>query len=235
MLADLLETVPYRVHTVLTDNGIQFTHTPGTSTSSVHVFDRVCRANGIEHRLTRPNHPLGDPMIAVPAGTDRQLCCRWTNGQAERMNRTIKEATVRTFHYASADELKRRLDAFLLAYNHARRLKTLRAKPLTTSSATSGQSSQNASGSIPSITVRDRTATTTAGFAEEISVGSLRGQGSLFQSIVVACFGLCRWDVADGLEQTAVIETSRSTRGSPSACGTGCGSRDAGARGCTNG
>ncbi len=128
MLANLLETVPYRIHTVLTGNGIQFTHTSGTPTSSIHAFDRVCRANGIEHRLTRPNHPLGDLMIAVPAGTDRQLCCRWTNGQVERMNRTIKEATVRTFHYASADELKRRLDAFLLAYNHARRLKTLKGK-----------------------------------------------------------------------------------------------------------
>ena len=109
MLANLLETVPYRIHTVLTDNGIQFTHTPGTSTSSVHAFDRVCRANGIEHRLTQPNHP-------------------WTNDQVERMNRTIKEATVRTFHYASADELTRHLDAFLLAYNHARRLKTLNGK-----------------------------------------------------------------------------------------------------------
>jgi transposase InsO family protein len=127
MLSNLLQ-IAYRIHIVLTDNGIQFTHTPGTSTSSVHAFDRVCRAHGIEHRLTQPNHPLGDPMIAVPAGTDRQLCCRWTDGQVERMNRTIKEATVRTFHYASADELERHLDAFLLAYNHARRLKTLKGK-----------------------------------------------------------------------------------------------------------
>ena len=109
MLTNLLKTVPYRIHTVLTDNGIQFTHTSGTSTSSIHAFDRVCRANGIEHRLTQPNHP-------------------WTNDQVERMNRTIKEATVRTFHYASADELKRHLDTFLLAYNHARRLKTLKGK-----------------------------------------------------------------------------------------------------------
>ncbi len=128
MLSNLLEIVPYRIHTVLTDNGVQFTHPSGTSTSSLHAFDRVCRANGIEHRLTRPNHPLGDPMIAVPAGTDRQLCCRWTNGQAERMNRTIKEATVRTFHYTSADELKQHLGAFLLAYNYARRLKSLKGK-----------------------------------------------------------------------------------------------------------
>jgi transposase InsO family protein len=109
VLANLIEAVPYRIHTVLTDNGIQFTHKPGTSTYSMHSFDRVCRANGIEHRLTQPNHP-------------------WTNGQVERMNRTLKEATVRAFHYASADDLKRHLHAFLLAYNCARRLKTLRGK-----------------------------------------------------------------------------------------------------------
>jgi hypothetical protein len=41
----------------------------------VHRFDQIYRANGIEHRLTKPNHP-------------------WPNGQVERMNRTIKEATV---------------------------------------------------------------------------------------------------------------------------------------------
>jgi hypothetical protein len=50
------------------------------------------------------------------------------NGQVERMNRTIKDATVRMFHYVSAEELKRHLHAFLLAYNCARRLKTLRGK-----------------------------------------------------------------------------------------------------------
>ena len=92
---------------MLTDNGIQFTHRPGTSIYSLHSFDRVCLDNGVEHRLTQPNHP-------------------WTNGQVERMNRTIKDATVRTFHYTSASELKQHLHMFLLAYNCARRLKTLK-------------------------------------------------------------------------------------------------------------
>ena len=45
----------------------------------MHMFNRVCVANGIEHRTTKPNHP-------------------WTNGQVERMNRTIKEATVKRYH-----------------------------------------------------------------------------------------------------------------------------------------
>ena len=57
MLGRLIEAVPYRIHTVLTDNGLQFTHKPGTSTYSMHSFDRICLAHGIEHRLTQPNHP----------------------------------------------------------------------------------------------------------------------------------------------------------------------------------
>ena len=57
MLSNLIEAVPYRIHTVLTDNGIQFTHKPGTSTYSMHAFDRVCLANKIEHRLTQPLIP----------------------------------------------------------------------------------------------------------------------------------------------------------------------------------
>jgi transposase InsO family protein len=69
-------------------------------------FDMICAANGIEHRRTKPNHP-------------------WTNGQVERMNRTIKEATVKRFHYDSHDQLRTHLAAFVAAYNFARRLKTL--------------------------------------------------------------------------------------------------------------
>jgi transposase len=72
-----------------------------------HIFDRGCGENSIEHRKTKVNHP-------------------WTNGQVERMNRTIKEATVRRYHYANRDQLRTHLDDFIAAYNYARRLKTLR-------------------------------------------------------------------------------------------------------------
>ena len=42
------------------------------------------------------------------------------------MNRTMKEATVPCYHYQRTAELNGHLQAYLLAYNHAKRLKTLR-------------------------------------------------------------------------------------------------------------
>jgi transposase InsO family protein len=111
-LVELIALVPYKIRTVLTDNGIQFTFPPRyadgpTAQYMTHMFDMRCRENGIEHRLTKPNHP-------------------WTNGQVERMNRTLKEATVRRYHYDNHDQLREHLATFLAAYNFAKRLKTLR-------------------------------------------------------------------------------------------------------------
>ena len=56
-LRDLIEAVPYRIHIVLTDNGIQFTARKQDIWDSTHIFDRVCEEHGIEHRLTKVNHP----------------------------------------------------------------------------------------------------------------------------------------------------------------------------------
>ncbi len=76
--------------TILTDNGIQFAEQPrnrNTIISRPVRFDMICEGNGIEHQLTRPNHP-------------------WTNGQVERMNRTIKDATVKRFHSDDHGQLR---------------------------------------------------------------------------------------------------------------------------------
>jgi transposase InsO family protein len=120
-LRALIKAVPYRIHIVLTDNGTHFT-TPGNICSAAddirlaldrgetvwaHAFEYACAQNRIDHRLTKPRHP-------------------WTNGQVERMNRTIKEATVKRFHYATHDQLRAHLTNFVSAYNFARRLKTLK-------------------------------------------------------------------------------------------------------------
>ena len=118
-LRRLIDRVPYTIHTVLTDNGFQFTPPEGGwSVGEIrqmlvdhqrfrcHAFDLVCAQHGIEHRLTKFNHP-------------------WTNGQVERMNRTIKEATVRRFYYETHECLRTHLAVFLDAYNFAKRLKSL--------------------------------------------------------------------------------------------------------------
>ncbi|MDB5580047.1 MAG: hypothetical protein JWR80_5223 [Bradyrhizobium sp.] len=52
-----------------------------------HTSELACAQNNIDHRLTKPRH-------------------RWTNGQIERMNRTIKEATVKRYHSNTHDQLR---------------------------------------------------------------------------------------------------------------------------------
>ena len=111
-LREVVAAFPYRIHTVLTDNGMAFADLPQyrdgpTARWMGHIFDRVCRENGIEHRLTKPYHP-------------------WTNGQAERMNRTVKDATIKAFHYPGLEALKAHVLAFVRAYNFAKHLKALR-------------------------------------------------------------------------------------------------------------
>jgi transposase InsO family protein len=117
----LIKAVPYKIHTVLTDNGTHFTDPGGeTWTPSeikqmlaegrpfrAHAFEFACARADIDHRLTKPKHP-------------------WTNGQVERMNRTIKEATVKRYFYETHAELRTHLADFVTAYNFARRLKTLK-------------------------------------------------------------------------------------------------------------
>jgi len=120
-LRRLIAAVPYKVHTVLTDNGTHFT-TPGNTSSAApdikaaldagepvraHAFEYACAQNDIDHRLTKPKRP-------------------WTNGQVERMNRTIKDATVKRYFYETHNQLRTHLRDFVDAYNFARRLKTLK-------------------------------------------------------------------------------------------------------------
>ena len=67
-LEALVAAVPYRVEIVLTDNGIQFADLPKNRSGPTarlrrHPFDRACREHGIEHRLTKPNHPWTNDVI----------------------------------------------------------------------------------------------------------------------------------------------------------------------------
>jgi len=85
-LRNLIKAVPYKINKILTDNGIQFTNHEHHKHAFTHIFDRICKENNIEHRKTKVKHP-------------------WTNGQVERMNRTIKDATVKSFKYMNHEEL----------------------------------------------------------------------------------------------------------------------------------
>ena len=66
---------------------------PGSAVEEVKLA-LACAQNDIDHRLTKPRHP-------------------WTNGQVERMNRTIKEATVKRCHYETHDQLRQHLSEFI--------------------------------------------------------------------------------------------------------------------------
>lgn len=105
-LENLIEKVPYKIHKILTDNGVQFTNHARNRRALLHIFDQVCKENGIEHRLTLPGHP-------------------WTNGQGERMNKTIKDATLHRYYYESQSSFQAHLQAFIDVYNFARQLKSL--------------------------------------------------------------------------------------------------------------
>ena len=79
-LERFLAAFPHKVHTILTDNGSEFTDRFGgarwgkrSKGTGRHAFDRICAAEGIEHRLTRPFRPQ-------------------TNGMVERFNRRLAEA-----------------------------------------------------------------------------------------------------------------------------------------------
>ena len=79
-LERFLAAFPHPVHTILTDNGSEFTDRFGAArwrterrATGRHAFDRVCARHGIAHRLTRPFRPQ-------------------TNGMVERFNRRLAEA-----------------------------------------------------------------------------------------------------------------------------------------------
>ena len=109
-LKRFLAHFPHRVHTILTDNGSEFTDRFAVDMknkrydrpSGRHPFDRLCAQRKIDHRLTRPYRPQ-------------------TNGLAERFNRRIAEAIGRQpkrgiAHRRFASHADR--DAFLHRFVH---------------------------------------------------------------------------------------------------------------------
>ncbi len=83
-LARLIAAAPFTIAKVLTDNGKEFT-------------DRVCAAQGTEHRLIKPKHPQ-------------------TNGMIERFNGRIAEVLA-TMRFDSSQSLEQTLIQYVKVYN----------------------------------------------------------------------------------------------------------------------
>ena len=111
-----LNAFGHPVHTVLTDNGGEFTdrfaqpHLPRRTGTGAHPFDRLCKARHIAHRLTRPYHPR-------------------TNGMVERFNRRLADALAQQpscganagkNHFASHAQRNAFIQHFVSRYNHTR-------------------------------------------------------------------------------------------------------------------
>jgi transposase InsO family protein len=116
-LERFLQAFGHPVHTVLTDNGSEFTDRFGDARwrtrekgTGKHPFDQVCQAHGVRHKLTRPYRPQ-------------------TNGMAERFNRRLAEV-LRNHPRSSANRGRNRFDthaqrnhfilAFVANYNRTR-------------------------------------------------------------------------------------------------------------------
>jgi hypothetical protein len=107
----LVKTVPYRVQ-----------HRPDRQRRAVRPVGAWS-----ERSLAHPCLRAHLPRARYRAPTDKTLPSldQWTG---RRMVRTIKEATVRSFHYTSINELRRHVRDWLTAYNFAKQLKALRFK-----------------------------------------------------------------------------------------------------------
>ncbi len=81
---------------ILTDNGKQFTDRFGKGGEV--LFDKICRKNGITHRLTAPASPT-------------------TTGKVERFHLTLRREFLDGRVFGSAEEAQAALDAWVAEYN----------------------------------------------------------------------------------------------------------------------
>jgi len=98
---------PFEISHILTDNGLEFTNRlikskKGELCKKPSLLDQYCEKNEIKHRLTKPGTPK-------------------TNGMVERVNNTVKTATVKNNLYESYEKLEKDFEKYLIFYNFKRR------------------------------------------------------------------------------------------------------------------
>ena len=109
---EAIDFLPFNITHILTDNGLEFTNRllkskKGESCKKASLLDEICIEKNIEHRLTAPFTPK-------------------TNGMVERVNRTIKDNTIKINKYQDLQEMESDLYGFLLTYNSIKRHSSLK-------------------------------------------------------------------------------------------------------------
>ena len=91
---------------ILTDNGKVFTNRFALKPTEV-LFDKICRENGITHRLTAPRSPT-------------------TTGKIERFHRTLRTEFLRGRVFSTLEIAQKELDAWVVDYNEERPHRSLK-------------------------------------------------------------------------------------------------------------
>jgi transposase InsO family protein len=116
-LERFLDSFPLKVHTILTDNGSEFTDRfavdkpgkPKDKPSGNHLFDSLCRQRAITHRLTQPFHPQTNGMVE-----------RFNRRIGEHLNRMPQNRAAHHRRFVSHAERDTYLYTFVDDYNHTR-------------------------------------------------------------------------------------------------------------------
>ena len=104
--SDFLDRVekffPFKIHKILTDNGKEFTdrfrRNGNGKPTGLHLFDKKCKKENIEHRLIKAYMPQ-------------------TNGMVERMNGRIQKEVLSKYHFKNYEEIEKALNNYIYTYN----------------------------------------------------------------------------------------------------------------------
>ncbi len=101
-LEKVIDFFPFHIHKILTDNGTEFTDkftSKDKKPTGNHIFDKICKENNTEHRLTKPYTPK-------------------TNGMVERVNRKVNENVLKKIKFKNTKEMKETIFHYFHKYNH---------------------------------------------------------------------------------------------------------------------